>query len=334
MRFSPPAAMLARALHVRFVWGLPPIPHGFFSACDAVRHGTLACASRLRLRCSLAHFTCGSCGGCLPSPTVFLVPATRFDTEHSHALLASGCDARSRATRAVRVGAASHPPHPQRRTLTTRRRERLTSRSGSTSRNGSTSRSGYIERSEYQGDRPERARGAGTPPRNNLTTSQSTRRRGNTPQEQSHDGSVRLLTVRRHLCLLEHDVLTDLRVVLLQLELRGLSALVLGRVVSEAGSCRRHEADVFSHGGGPVPSRRFSGKAGRRTVAPTVNILSGRLCSEEPAEEARMRCLDGTGRAWLTPAGVARPSPSAPLNFESLGRRRPDGPLTESAKSQ
>jgi hypothetical protein len=48
----------------------------------------------------------------------FLVLAARFFAEHSHALLASGCDARSRTPRGVRVGAASRPPHPQRRTLT------------------------------------------------------------------------------------------------------------------------------------------------------------------------------------------------------------------------
>ena len=40
------------------------------------------------------------------SRLVFLVPASRFFAEHSRALLASGCDARSRTSRAVRVGAA------------------------------------------------------------------------------------------------------------------------------------------------------------------------------------------------------------------------------------
>ncbi len=75
----------------RFEWGMPHIPHaprggrcrrrrlcrrGFFWFVGVERRGTLACAPRLRLRCSLE-------GGFV----------------------------------AVRVGDASHPPRPQRRTL-------------------------------------------------------------------------------------------------------------------------------------------------------------------------------------------------------------------------
>jgi hypothetical protein len=117
------------------------------------------------------------------------VLATRSFAEHSRALLASGSDARSRTSRAVRVGAASHPPHPQTRTLTSRHRERQR-RAAANVAQRPTPRSGYLERSEYQGDCPEGARGAGRPPETNLTTPESVRR--GTPPKNNLTTSLRL----------------------------------------------------------------------------------------------------------------------------------------------
>ena len=54
--------------------------------------------------------------------------------------------------------------------------------------------------------------------------------------------------MRRHLRLFEDDVLALDRVVLLELKFVGLGALVLGRVVGEARTGRRNEANVLSHG--------------------------------------------------------------------------------------
>src|SRR5690606_19365396 len=62
-----------------------------------------------------------------------------------------------------------------------------------------------------------------------------------------------LLAVRRHLRLLEHDVLAGDRIVLFQLELGRLRPLVLRRVVGEAGAGRGDEANVIAHGRHRVP---------------------------------------------------------------------------------
>src|SRR5205814_4215618 len=58
----------------------------------------------------------------------------------------------------------------------------------------------------------------------------------------------KLLAVRRHFRLFEHDVLALDRVVLLELELVALRALVLGGVVGKTRTSRRNEANVLSHG--------------------------------------------------------------------------------------
>src|SRR6187455_2364412 len=66
----------------------------------------------------------------------------------------------------------------------------------------------------------------------------------------ANDGPTtrRLLAVRRHLYLFEDHVLANDRIVLLDLQLTLLGTLVLGRVVREAGTGRRDEADVVTHG--------------------------------------------------------------------------------------
>ena len=64
----------------------------------------------------------------------------------------------------------------------------------------------------------------------------------------SKKNSTNSLGVRRHLLFFEDDVLTNDRIVLLKLKLALLQALVLRRVVSEAGPGAGNESDVISHG--------------------------------------------------------------------------------------
>src|SRR5258708_39878369 len=147
--------------------------------------------------------------------------------------------------------------------------------------------------------------------------------------------------MRRHLGLLEDRVLALDGVVLLQLELVRLGALVLRRVVDEAGAGRRNEANVLSHDAGANITRSGTRQAlGRLSAIPCpAATLAETGAPKNPGVEhiASIRLpdrerLDGAYAALLTPGrlGLALgripsfPTASSPgFRWPNAPRRRP-----------
>src|SRR5450432_3506722 len=126
--------------------------------------------------------------------------------------------------------------------------------------------------------------------------------------------------MRRHLGFFEEHVLTHHRVELLQLELVGLRALVLLRVIGVAGAGGRNEADVFAHGTGLLsrdiwPCKTW--RAAKRRVMESFWGLASGPSAPFPAQSPRP-----TERRGVFGVGAPKTWGGAPTNYAPRDPRR------------